>query len=141
MKRKCGPVTQEHGTGCAVACVAFILNLSYKKTLKHFEQPDHAWGRGFYCKEIVESLKKAGRLYSYSLIDSTIKSKLNVPGTIAYIGKTRQYPLGHYLVKTDHGDWMNPWINSPAIAPAKAGFQKRLPGKIQYIVFQIEIKE
>ena len=53
-----------------------------------------------------------------------------------FIGmKSNAAPAGHYLLKTKKG-WMNPWINYPQIKPAKAGFQQKIPGKIQWIIFE-----
>lgn len=43
--------------------------------------------------------------------------------------------MGHYILRTKKG-WMNPWINYPSISPARAGFQKRLPGEVQWILFK-----
>ena len=65
------PITQEHGMGCAIACTAFVLGCSYQKALSLYEQPEHAWGRGFYCKEIIMALKKMGRLYGYKKIKNS----------------------------------------------------------------------
>jgi hypothetical protein len=65
-------------------------------------------------------------------------SYLKVPGTIVYVEKSIKYPLGHYLVKTKQGVWMNPWKNFPSIAPAKSAFQKRLPGTPLYAIYPIK---
>jgi hypothetical protein len=126
------PVTQEHGTGCAVACVAYVLKITYVQALKLFSVPAQAWGRGFYCREIIEALNKGGKRYAYSKINTTQRAKFKDAETIVYIGRSEKYPLGHYLVRTELSEWMNPWINFPSIAPAKSAFEKRLPGKPTY---------
>ena len=130
-------ITQEHGTGCAVACTAFILNLSYRAALKHFSKPAHAWGRGFYGREVVAALKNSGREYSHCYVKSNRRGLLTVPGAIVFIARSSRYPSGHYLVRTRRGDWMNPWINFPVIAPAKSAFEKRLPGRPTYVIYPI----
>ena len=65
----------------------------------------------------------------------TYKNLLNRNGTIVFIERSKKYPAGHYLVKTEKG-WMNSWINFPNISPTKSGFQKVLPGKAQWIIYQ-----
>lgn len=57
-------------------------------------------------------------------------------GTIVFIAKSKKYPEGHYLLKTSKG-WMNPWVNFPEITPARAGFQKRLPGKVVWVMHEV----
>lgn len=129
------PVTQEHGTGCGVACTAFVLNLTYSEALYYFLKPAQAWGRGFYCREVVAALGRAGKTYTQSYVKSKGRQLLKIPGMIVFVGRSEKYPLGHYLVRTIRGDWMNPWINFPVIAPAKSGFQRRLPGKVIYVLY------
>ena len=133
-------VTQSHGTGCAVACCAYVLGLTYQKALKLFSRPHQAWGRGFYCREIVEALSAAQMKYSYCYLKQKKSHLLSVPGTIVYVVDPNQYPLGHYLVRTPQGDWMNPWSNFPVITPAKSSFQRRLPGEAKYAIFPLNDK-
>jgi len=57
------PVTQEHSLGCAVACVAYVINRSYKEALKLFREPEKAWTVGYYCDDIVRALAKADLNY------------------------------------------------------------------------------
>lgn len=123
-------MTQKHGAGCAVACVAYILNTTYDKALTLFKKPEQAISRGYFCREIVIALQKGKKDYSYKKAISS-----NVPPySIVFIERSKKYPLGHYLLKTEDGSWMNPWINFPCIASAESGFQKRLPGKAQWII-------
>jgi hypothetical protein len=49
-------VTQKHGAGYAVACVAWVLNVSYDAALKLFSRPKQAIGRGSLCREMVSDL-------------------------------------------------------------------------------------
>lgn len=134
MKKK-KAVTQEHAMGCAVACTAYILDCSYQNALKLYENPHHAWGKGFYCPEIIAALNKAGIHYQYSRVKSSRDKQLKIPGTIVFIEKSAKYPVGHFLVRTEDGFWMDPWINLPLISPTRSGFQKKLPGMATYIVF------
>lgn len=128
-------VTQKHGAGCAVACVAWVLNISYDAALKLFSRPKHAIDRGFLCREIVSALNKGGYHYAYcKAIDST-KKLAAIPGVIVFVARSKKYPIGHFLARAPEGSWMNPWINFPCIASAESGFQKRLPGKAQWIVY------
>ena len=122
------PVTQKHGTGCAVACVAFVLGRTYDQALKCFATPSHAWGRGYFCREVADALQSVGLRARWHRLRRTRERRNFRPGTIVYVGVSRRYPLGHYLVRTKQGDWMNPWVNFPVIAPAKSAFVRRLPG-------------
>lgn len=125
-------VTQEHPMGCAVACVASICGISYERALLLFCNKLFASTKGYYCKDICSALKRKGKNYAYK----KAKQKINYcEGVIVFILRSKKYPKGHYLVKTCNG-WMNPWINFPHINPAKAGFQKRLPGKADWIICQ-----
>jgi len=128
-------VTQEHSSGCSVACVASVLGISYKQALKLFENPAYAGSRGYYCREIVRVLKKGGRDYSYAFLKPKNKELARIPGSIVFIRKSARYPLGHYLARDEKGQWMDPWINYPEIKPAKSGFRKTLPGKASWVVY------
>ncbi len=130
-------VTQKHGAGCAVACVAWILNVSYDQAVKFFSRPSQAIDRGFLCREIVSALNKCGHQYTYCKAIDSNKNLSGVPGAIVFIARSKKYPIGHFLVRTAENSWMNPWINFPCIASAESDFQKRLPGKAQWIIYPI----
>ena len=125
---------QEHSMGCGVACVASLLGISYKKSLRLFNKK-YASTRGYYLKELALALSKKGLDYKYSKITDVTKKSLKIPGSIVFIRRSKKYPAGHYLLKTDKG-WMNPWINYPKINPAKSGFQKKLPGEPQWVLYK-----
>ncbi len=129
------PVTQEHPSGCAVACVASLLGVSYNSALKLFDNPKYAKTRGYYCREICRALGKKKIKYDFKRFKEKHKHFLNKEGTIVYTERNSEYPLGHYLLRTKKG-WMNPWINFPSIVPAKSGFSKKLPGKPKWIVYR-----
>lgn len=125
-------VKQEHFSGCAVACVAFVLKSSYKRALKSFDNGDErAKFRGFYCREIINALEKKGLRYSLKYVKR--RKHHDYPfGAIVYLQKTAKHPTGHYLCNTPSG-WMDSWINFPRLS-ASAGFRKKLPGKPVYSI-------
>lgn len=126
-------VVQEDRLGCGVACVASLLGISYLNALKMFQNgKKKATFCGFSPKNIVFALKKAK--LSYKTV--YVKNKKSKPknGSIVYVGRCKKYPFGHYLLKTENG-WMNPWVNPP-YEPRTAGFLKRIPGKIVYVIHE-----
>lgn len=128
-------IKQEDFLGCAVACVAFILKIKYKNARELFKGGEKkAQTLGFYCKEIVEVLNRAGHNYQYKYIKPKARSKVCKQGSIVFIKRSKKYIYGHYLVRSEK-KWMDSWINLPDES-IKAGFRKRLPGKAIYAVLQ-----
>jgi hypothetical protein len=128
------PIIQEHVAGCAVACVAFVLNLSYQKALPLFTKGKYRTGiRGFYAREVATALNRHGKHYSYHYIDKRNLGRIYKEGSIVFIGRNKKYPLGHYLCRKG-SFWMNSWYNFPEIKNVKARFQKRLPGRPIYVI-------
>ena len=119
--------------GCGVACMACVLGIGYSKAIK-LVSSKNASSKGYYCKDITKALRNSGLNYYYKKVTSKTKKYLKIEGTIVFIKRSIRYPKGHYLVKTKKG-WMNPWINFPE-KPIKAGFNKRLPGKAQWVIFR-----
>ena len=126
-------VVQEHSMGCGIACIACVAGIKYSKALK-LVQAKYASTKGYYCKEIIKALGKLDLKYEYKKVTSNTKKHLEMEGTIVFIKRSSKYPKGHYLVKTNKG-WMNSWINYPD-EPARAGFNKKLLGKAQWIIFK-----
>ncbi len=126
-------VTQEHPFGCGVACVASLCGIGYNSALKLFGKPSYARTRGYYCSEVCSALVKKGRYCVFQKYSIRSSALLSQAGTIVFVSRSEEYPYGHYLLKTLSG-WMNPWINHPCIKPARAGFQRKLPGKPQWII-------
>lgn len=128
-------ITQGGPSGCAVACVAKILNIPYSKALKLFNngKVKHIYA-GFYCKEIVLVLKKVGIESEWKYITKKLYKRINEQNTIVFIKRSAKYPQGHYLCRVGN-KWMDPWINMPNIIPAKSGFLNKLPDKPIYAVF------
>lgn len=130
-------VTQNHGLGCGVACVAAVLEVSYTKALTLFKNPKQAWTKGYYCRDLVFALEAGKRKYSYKHLKSNRDPVLRKAGTIVFTRFSEAYPRGHYFVRTKDG-WMNPWLNYPEIAPAKSGFVRKLPAEASYAIFEVE---
>lgn len=128
-------VTQEQPMGCGLACVASAANVSYKKVLALVKR-EYASTRGFYCQDLVDALKKLGLHYKYAKVSPKNRKYLRVNGTIAFVKRSKRFPEGHFLLKTSKG-WMDPWINTPNITPAKAGYRARFPGTAQWILYKV----
>ena len=129
-------ISQEDSFGCGIACVAWITDESYKQAKKrYFKNSDSASTFGYLCKELVAALAKAKKQYGYRYVKRRLKFRND---SIVFIKRSKRYPAGHYLVRTNDG-WMDPWINfnyrDADIRKVKAGFRKRLPGKPIYVVF------
>jgi hypothetical protein len=130
-----GPVAQEDVLGCGIACVAFVTGVSYGTAKGRYFYQRKARACGYLCRDLVRALSTVGRSYDYKYLKSSSGLK---DGTIVFIKRSRQYPAGHYLLKTKRG-WMDPWMNFdaeiPEIKKARAGFRRRLPGRPIYAVF------
>ncbi len=135
------PLVQEHGAGCAVACAAYILDVSYQEALKLFDKPVHAIDQGFLCEEVVVALRKGGLSYLYEEVSPFNQYLLDQPFTIVFLAISKKYPLGHFVVRTEHNCWMNSWINYPCIASAQAGFEKELFGKAEWVIYSRKDKK
>jgi len=120
--------------GCAVACIAGLTGLTYDQIQRLFNE-NKSSTKGYDLKEISSTLKKKKLYYKGSKVNDLTKKYLKIPGSIVFIRRSKKYPAGHYLLRTKQ-DWMNSWINYPKIAPAKAGFMKRLPGEAQWILYK-----
>lgn len=124
-------IKQENKLGCGVACVASILNLSYRNALKLFPK-NRAEKHGFICKEIVQALGRGGLRYEYKYIKPRFENKIYGEDTVVFIQRSRKYPEGHYLVRKDR-KWIDSWINFPN-KKRRAGFRKKLPGRPIYAI-------
>lgn len=128
-------ITQKHGMGCGVACVASLLNISYDKGLELFKNPANAWSKGFMCREIVQAISRIEPNYKFKRLKNSNDPILKEKGIIVFTDYSEAYPFGHYLINTKNG-WMNPWMNYPVIAPAKSGFVKELPAEATYVIYK-----
>jgi len=128
--KKIKAITQEDPMGCAIACVASVLGISYKKGKYLFARPEDAIEKGFYCPAIVKVLNGKGLNYSFSKVKKENKKLINQLGVIVFT----DYLGGHYFVKTKKG-WVDSWINFPNIAPAKSGFRRNILGKEKWVLY------
>lgn len=130
------PIKQEDGLGCAVACVAFVLQISYQEALILFSDGKRRVREdaNFYCPEIVQILNKAGLKYSWKKLPKNLLEKELNNLSIVFIKRSKQHPYGHFLCKYNDS-WMDPWINLPD-KNIEAGFRKVLPGEPTYAIIK-----
>jgi len=128
-------IKQKDDYGCGAACVAALLNITYRQALKLFNDGNlKAKTKGFSCKEICLVLNKFGKNYEYKYVKPRLKNRIYKEGTIVFIKRSKKYPANHYLLRTGKS-WLDPWINlnrNKNIKNAKAGLRKRLPNKAIY---------
>ncbi len=129
-------VSQKDPLGCSVACVASVAGLDYNKTRNLFKNPRYAKKKGYYCKEIVEALKRLDLDYAYNYLKPNKKSFLKTRKCIVFIKRSKKYPAGHFLARGLENLWMDPWINFPK-EPIKSGWRRKLPGKAIYVIYPI----
>ncbi|MBP9731869.1 MAG: hypothetical protein KBD29_00195 [Candidatus Magasanikbacteria bacterium] len=125
-------IPQEALLGCAIACTASRVGLSYKTMKRYFDNAKYKEkSGGFYNRDIVKALDKLG-------VNTTVLSmrrygkKYFKTGTIVFVGYSAQFPAGHFLLKTKKG-WMDSWINYLEL-PIRAGYRKKLPGTPEWII-------
>ncbi len=130
------PIKQEDGLGCAVACVAFVLNISYQEALRLFTdgQIRVREKANFYCPEIVEILNSKGLKYRWQKLGKKPIKEIYSDYSIVFIKRSENYPYGHFLARYKN-KWMNPWINLPD-KNIKAGFQDILREEPTYVIYR-----
>jgi predicted double-glycine peptidase len=124
-------IKQEDSMGCGVACVAYILGISYGKAVDLFTQKQKRGSRGFTSKDITEAIKMSGVTYKSVYVGREKEPKIE-NNSIVYVPKCEYFPYGHYLVKIQNG-YMDPFINLHEsnfdYTKARAGLRKTLPNK------------
>ncbi len=126
-------IAQEGPMGCGVACAASLSGLSYKQMVRLFEDGNKKdKTTGFYNKDFVNALAKVNIQTKGCSAKKWGKKRIK-PGTIVFVTRSKKFPDGHFLLKTTKG-WMNPWINLSQSGKPVAGFQKRLPGKAEWVI-------
>ena len=128
------PVRQEDGLGCAVACVAFVLNLSYKDAVNLFTNGKERVKKkaNFYCPEIVSVLKNTGMTYKWKKVIDTHDKEIYKNFSIVFIQDGK---YGHFLCRYNN-TWMDPWVNRP-YRPISAQFITDLPVSPTYVIYKI----
>lgn len=131
------PVRQEDGLGCAVACVAFVLGVSYQDALMLFKDGKTRVKNkaNFYCPEIVAIFKSHGKDYEWKKLKDMSDVEFSCDHSIVFVKKSKKYPFGHFLVRHKN-KWMDPWINLPD-KEVRAGFRNELPSKPTYVVYSV----
>jgi len=130
------PITQKDKFGCGVASVAFVLEITYQEALEMFDKNDIEKPE-FYCRDLVRALENANCKYNYKYLKPGLQKKIYKKGVIVFIKKSKDYPYGHYLARTDNC-WMDSWINlrkDKDIKNAKSSSRRRLPGRPIYAIF------
>ena len=131
-------ITQVFDYGCGIACYAFVLGISYKEAEVRLGIKQ-AKSERFWVKDLTNALDKAGLRYERKYIKPHIKPLIYKHGVIVLLERSKDYPVGHYLVRHDD-TWMDPWINLPSnrnIHEAKSGFRNSLPGVPKYAILPI----
>lgn len=123
--------------GCGIACVACVTRNTYKKALEATEHgKKYAETVGFSPKTLHELLSILDKTYSRRYLKRKLRKYPT--GSIVYLKRSKRFPFGHYVAKTEDG-WMDPWINLPQY-PRRAGFRKKLPQKATYLIYPVEAK-
>jgi len=131
-------IAQKSALGCGVACTASILGMSYQEAeILFLDGRRKAKEIGFYCREIVEVLARAGLDYDYKLIEEIPGNLEFVSGDIVFLRKSEKYPNGHYLLRERWNRWMDPWYNFPN-EDRKAGSLRELPEEPIYIIYPVD---
>ncbi len=127
---------QEDPMGCGIACVAFVLGISYMEATKLFTLPEKRKTLGYRSSELREALKRGG-YDSFSRYTGRIENLEINKGDIVYVKKCKLFPFGHYLVKTD-GGYMDPFVNMTEVSgdytKAGAGIRTVLSEQITMVI-------
>ncbi|MEO5949776.1 MAG: hypothetical protein ABIP74_05205 [Candidatus Saccharimonas sp.] len=129
-------ITQESDYGCGVACFAFATNQTYQQAATWLGKEQASSDR-FWCKDLAAALNRCGLNYISKYARPHVIEKTKVEGAIVLLKRSKDYPVGHYLIR-HNGLWMDPWINLPEnnhIARAESGFRDKLPGEPMYFVY------
>lgn len=129
-------VTQRHLYGCAVAYLAFVLQISYTRSLKLLKKRQRIY-KGSYCRELLSVLQENKQEYVYNYLSKKRLWNLSKDLTIVYTKKSQEYPGGHFLVRFN-SRWMDPWVNfqvTAKVSEAKSSFRNNLPGEPIYALF------
>jgi len=127
---------QEDEFGCGAACIALVCGVSYREAVDTLGI-DKAISRGFYGRELQSGLLSFGKSYEFKFLKPRLRKMIYEPGTIVFIRRSKRYPVGHYLLRTNQG-WADSWINMQRCSDVRqstAGLRKRLPGRAQYALF------
>lgn len=129
--------TQELDYGCGVACFARVCDMSFNEAII-FLGKEYSVKHGWRPSDLVTAFSLFGLEYKNHYVRK--KNSVEYPvGSIVLIVRSKEYPVGHYLVLTTLG-WMDPWINlslTKDILQAKSGFREQLPGRPMYALLPV----
>ena len=128
-------ITQEFDYGCGIACFAFATNQTYQQAAEWLGE-EQASSNRFWCRDLAAALNRYGLNYVSKYAKPSVMEKATLEGTIVLLRRSKEYPVGHYLIRHE-GRWMDPWINLPDnhdIAQARSGFREVLPGEPMYVL-------
>jgi ABC-type bacteriocin/lantibiotic exporter with double-glycine peptidase domain len=132
-------IKQEDSMGCGIACVAYVLGISYEKAVNLFTQKQKRETRGFTSKDITEAIKMFSVNYKSVYVGREKEPRIE-NNSIVYVPKCDYFPYGHYLVKIQDG-YMDPFINLHEsnfdYTKAKAGLRRTLPNKISMKIIPV----
>ena len=128
-------VSQRDQFGCGVACVAYLCKKSYDDA-KTFFNSDRIHEYGCDCIDIVNALARCGFNYAYKQYAGEY---MYIPDrSIVFVGPSKIYRVGHYLVKCNDSTWMNPWIYGENVTEAQAGYQHNLlEDNIEWVIYHL----
>lgn len=89
-------VTQEMPFGCGITCFAFVANLTYKEA-EVFLGEEQARSDRFIVKHHREELIRFGLPYDTKHVRPGQSVEPN-EGMIVLLRRSKQFPVGHYLV-------------------------------------------
>ncbi len=132
-------IKQEDAMGCGVACVAYVLRISYQEALMLFGKKHRKEAQGFTSKDITQALKRGGVTYKSVYVGREHSPKIE-NNSIIYVPKCDYFLYGHYLVKIQNG-YMDPFINlhesNDDYTKARAGLRKIVPSKISMKIIPV----
>ncbi len=114
--------------GCGAACVAYLNCSTYELAVQRLGK-DKAERRGYSLRELTAGINVPQASYRPHHAEKVASDRIDRTGTIVFLDKSKRFPYGHYLVRTEAG-WMDPWINlrpGADVSKSKAGIRLSLP--------------
>jgi len=130
-------ITQELDYGCGVACFAFVCDVTFWQAVTILGR-EYSVKHGWNPSDLVKALNMQGVNYKNHYVRKK-PDQLYPDGTIVLIERSRDYPVGHYLVRYNDR-WMDPWVNMLSdnkLQNATSGFRRCLPGCAMYALIPI----
>lgn len=132
-------ITQETDYGCGIACFAFVADLTLAQAAGYLNRSGKTRD-GVHLMILLEAMNSYGLASIRKYVKSHLLDRINEEGTIVLTKRSKEYPVGHYLVRYEN-QWMDPWLNfldNKDVKNAKSGFRDELPGEPVYAILPIE---